>query len=171
MCDRPIETDVLPWHWRDSNNLNDEEKHPHRMRTLRWARHLRKDGSQRLARKKTKKLKKAIGPIMEVKKTKMLAEIYSFKSDSNGSNDGLFGRNFDTSHVKALNDSSYFEGDEWSIEKTYLWATKLVFTTSIEFVVEKKKTIVEKEVCSMAFVAWGQSLSFIKPFYGSYMVL
>ena len=62
--------------------------------------------------RKTKRLKKVVGPIVEAKKTKTLKKIDGSKSDSNDSNAGLSRGNNKTSHAKALDDSSYFEGDE-----------------------------------------------------------
>jgi hypothetical protein len=56
-----------------------------------------------------RRLKKATGPIEEGMKTKTLAE---FDSSESSSDDELSKGNNDTSHTKALNDSSYYEGDE-----------------------------------------------------------
>jgi hypothetical protein len=50
------------------NNRKDAKKRPHSMCTLRWARHPRKDGSERCAMKMTKRLKKATSPIVERRK-------------------------------------------------------------------------------------------------------
>jgi hypothetical protein len=62
-----------------------------------------------------RRLKKATGPIEEGMKTKTLAEFDSSESssdESDESDDELSKGNNDTSHTKALNDSSYYEGDE-----------------------------------------------------------
>jgi hypothetical protein len=80
------------------NNIIDAEKHPHPMHTFGQARHSRKNGSKRLIRKKTKKLKKVVNPTVEAKKTKMLTEIDGSTSDSDDSDAGLAGRNNDISH-------------------------------------------------------------------------
>jgi hypothetical protein len=82
------------------------------IRTLRWAKCSRGDRFERRAMRKTKRLKKVVGPTKEARKTKMLAEIDSFKNDSDDSNDGLSEVNNDTSHAKVPDDSSYFEEDE-----------------------------------------------------------
>lgn len=49
------------------------------MQVLRPARHLQVDRSKRIARKKANKLKWAIGPTIEARKTKMLAKIEALK--------------------------------------------------------------------------------------------
>jgi hypothetical protein len=75
-----------------------------------------------------RRLKKATGPIEEGMKTKTLAEFDSSESssdESDESDDELSKGNNDTSHTKALNDSSYYEGDEWFIEKSSLIKTML----------------------------------------------
>lgn len=82
------------------------------MRTFRRAWCSREDRFERLAMRKTKRLKKVVGPTKEVKKTKMLVEIDNFKSDSDDSNAELSKRNNDTSHIKVPDDSSYSEGDK-----------------------------------------------------------
>ena len=95
-----------------TNNINSGKRNPHPMHILRQVRLSRDDGSERLARRKTKGLKKALGPTMEAKKTKMLVEINGSESDSNDCNARLFGRNNNTSHTEELDDSSYSIGDE-----------------------------------------------------------
>jgi hypothetical protein len=94
------------------NNINDAERRLHSMYTLRRARHSREDGYRRRATRKTKRLKKAFGPIGEARKTKTLAEIDGAESDSNDSNARLSGGNNDTIHAIVPDDSTYFEGDE-----------------------------------------------------------
>jgi hypothetical protein len=49
---------------------------------------------------------------MEARKIKRLVEISRSESCSDDSNDGLFGRNNDTNHVEAPNDSNCFEGND-----------------------------------------------------------
>jgi hypothetical protein len=95
-----------------TNNINSGKRSPHPMCTLRRVRLSRDDGSERLTRRKTKGLKKALGPTVEAKKTKMLAEIDGSESDSNDCNARLFGGNNNTSHAEELDDSSYSVGDE-----------------------------------------------------------
>ena len=67
---------------------------------LGQARYLREDQSERPFRRKAKRLKKAIGPIMEAWKTKMLTKIDNSESNSDDGGDGLSRGNNDTSHVK-----------------------------------------------------------------------
>jgi hypothetical protein len=94
------------------NNIKDAKRRPHPICTLRRARHSREDGYRRRATRKTKRLKKAFGPIGEARKTKTLAEIDGAESDSNDSNARLSGGNNDTIHAIVPDDSTYFEGDE-----------------------------------------------------------
>jgi hypothetical protein len=63
------------------------------MHTIGRARRSRLDGSERRATRKKKKLKKAVGPTMEARKTKTLGKIDDSESDINDSNVGLSRRN------------------------------------------------------------------------------
>jgi hypothetical protein len=108
-CRRTIPLDVKR---ALTNNRNDAERCLHSMRILGRTRRSREDGFERLAMRITKNLKKVASPIVEGRKTKMLAEIDGSESDSDINDDGLSGRNDDTSHVELLNDSTYSEGDE-----------------------------------------------------------
>lgn len=67
---------------------------------LGQARCLREDRSERPSRRKAKRLKKAIGPIMEAWKTKTLTKIDNSESGSDDGDDGLSRGNDDTSHAK-----------------------------------------------------------------------
>ena len=57
-----------------TNNVYDVERHPCQMHVLGWTRHLQENLSKRLARRKALRLKMAVDPIVEVKKTKTLVE-------------------------------------------------------------------------------------------------
>jgi hypothetical protein len=57
-----------------TNNINNAKRRPHPMRKLGWIRRSREDGFERCATKKKKKLK-VVGPTVEARKTKTLAEI------------------------------------------------------------------------------------------------
>jgi hypothetical protein len=95
-----------------TNNINDIERRLHLMCTLGRVRRSREDGSERFIRRKTKRLKKAIDPTMEAKKTRTLVKIDSSESDSDNINARLLGRNNNTNHAEVPDDSSYYEGDE-----------------------------------------------------------
>ena len=63
------------------------------MRTIGRARRSRLDGSERCATRKTKKLKKAIGPTMEARKTKTLGKVDGSESNIDDNDVGLSRRN------------------------------------------------------------------------------
>jgi hypothetical protein len=90
------------------NNTNNAKRHPCSIRTFRWARSPREEGSKRRVTRMAKRLKKSSSPT----KTRSLVEFDSSKSKSDESNDRLIEGNNNTSHAKAMNDSSYSEGNE-----------------------------------------------------------
>jgi hypothetical protein len=101
------------------NNVNYTERSPCFMRALGWTRHLWEDWSKKSTIREVKRLKRATGPTVEARKTKMLVEIEGTKSGSKDSDDGIVRRNDDTSHTKALDDSKYFKGDNRSIKSPF----------------------------------------------------
>jgi hypothetical protein len=72
-----------------TNNVYDAERHPRQMHVLGWIRHLQENLSKRLARRKALRLKMAIDPIVEAKKTKTLVESKGVESSSDDRDDGL----------------------------------------------------------------------------------
>jgi hypothetical protein len=94
-----------------TNNIDNGNEHLPPIRARGRARRPREDGPRRDVTKQTKQIKSATGPTQDKTKTKKLVEFGCAGHDSNNSNAELSGKNDDTSHAEAPNDSTYREGD------------------------------------------------------------
>jgi hypothetical protein len=94
-----------------TNNIDNGNERLPSIRAFGRARRPRKDGPRRDVTKQTKRIKSATGPTQDKTKTKKLVEFGCVGCYSDDNDAELSCKNDDTSHVKALSDSTYCEGD------------------------------------------------------------